>query len=79
MTYRGPDWEMLCAYWFDLAKKTTRRPLWPRICDLTEKTLWIKPAVRGKTEYWTRGGTHRTDVRWADPKALVELGLKGKL
>ena len=79
MTYKGPDWGMHCNYWFDLAKKSTRRPLWPRTCDLTDKTLWWKPAVRGYTSYYTRGGSFRQDVRWADPRALVELGLRGKL
>ena len=79
MTYRGRDWGMCTAYWFEIAKKTMRRPLWPRTCDLTEKTLWWSPAVRGFSEYWTRGGSYRTDVRWADPRALVELGLRGKL
>lgn len=79
MTYRGRDWEIVCSYWFDLAEKSTRRPLWPRECELTGRTLWLKTAVRGKTEYHTRGGSFRQDIRWADPIALTELGLRGQL
>ena len=79
MTYRGRDWGMCTDYWFDLAKKTTRYPLWPRTCDLTDKTLWLKPAMRGETGYATRGGSYRRDIRWADPVALTELRLRGKL
>lgn len=79
MTYRGPDWAMISSYWFDSAKKSTRRPLFPRECDLTGRTLWLRPAVRGCTSYHTRHGSFRQDIRWADPKALTELGLRGRL
>jgi hypothetical protein len=79
MTYRGPDWEMHSDYWFKLANKTMRCPLWPRECSLTGRTLWLKPAVRGRTSYHTRSGSFRQDIRWADPMALTELGLRGQL
>lgn len=79
MTYRGRAWEDDVVYWFDLAKKTMRWPLWPRECALTGKTLWLKSAVRGRTSYYTRHGSFRQDVRWADPTALTELGLRGHL
>ena len=79
MTYKGPHWDWSVSYWFNSAEKTMCRPLWPRKCDLTEKTLWLKPAVRGKTVYAMRSGSRRYDIRWADPRALVELGLKGRL
>lgn len=79
MTYRGHDWSSDISYWFDSAEKSIRYPLWPRECSLTGRTLWLKSAVRGRTSYYTRGGSFRQDVRWADPKALTELGLRGKL
>lgn len=68
--------EAKASYWFDCADVTISRPLWPRHCDITDQWLWLKPAVKGKTEYWTRGGSHRTDVRWADERALIEFKLR---
>lgn len=79
MTYRGRDWSYDVSYWFDLAEKNLRRPLWPRTCSLTDQTLWLTPAVRGQTSYYMRSGVKRYDVRWADPKSLTELGLRGQL
>ena len=79
MTYRGRDWESDVSYWFDLASKSNRWPLFPRECSLTGKTLWLKSAVRGRTSYHTRSGSFRQDIRWADPVALTELGLRGRL
>ena len=79
MTYKGRNWSFVVSYWFDCARLTTSRPLWPRECDLTEKTLWLKPAMRGETGYATRGGSYRKDIRWADPVALTELRLRGRL
>ena len=45
------------SYWGDQANTTIRRPLWPRECDITGKTLWLKPAVRGETFYYMRSGS----------------------
>lgn len=76
MTYRGRDWKMDAVYWFELARVTMSRPLWPRRCDFTDRLLWLKPAVRGRNSYYTRYGSFRQDTRWVDPKAFVEFKLK---
>jgi len=75
MTYRGRDYKMDASYWFDLARVTMSRPLWPRRCTFTDQLLWLKPAVRGETSYYMRSGAKRYDVRWADPKTFVEFKL----
>jgi hypothetical protein len=79
MTYRGRAWDMDVAYWSKLAKVTTSRPLWPRICTLTNRMLWLRPCVRGESSYYMRSGSKRYDIRWADPKAFTEFSLRGKL
>lgn len=79
MTYRGRDWASEFSYWFKSARVTTNRPLWPRECSLTGKTLWLKPCIRGETSYYMRSGTKRYDIRWADPKSFTLFGVKGSV
>lgn len=66
------------SYWFECADVKTSRPLWPRVSEITGEMLWLKPCIRGKTSYYTRGGSYRQDVRWISKEMYIEKSLKYK-
>ena len=73
------DWdEHADGYWFELADLYARRSWWPRRCDYTGESLWLTPCVKGRTEYYTRRGSHRRDVRWIRERLFFIQRLKYK-
>lgn len=40
-------WEEHQAFYFKIAVWELRRPLFPRRCQLTNRWLWLTPAMRG--------------------------------
>ena len=66
------------SYWFDLADLYSRKSWLPRRCIHTGESLWMKPCVKGVTEYYTGGGSHRRDVRWISERFFIEQKLKRK-
>ena len=66
------------SYWFECASLYSRRSWLPRRCQHTGESLWMKPCVKGVTEYYTGGGSHRRDVRWISERFFFEQRLKYK-
>lgn len=52
------------------------RAIWPQRCAITNKWLWIKPAIRVRTVF-TGPGTPILIDRWIEPKAYTLQCLKG--
>ena len=70
------------AYWYDhmamyfkRAKWTEARPLLPRRDTLTNKWLWIKPAMKG-TRIITGPGTPVVETYWVDREEFLLYTIK---
>jgi hypothetical protein len=73
------EWdEFYNSYWFESASLYSRRCLWPRWCQHTGESLWLKPCVKGVTDYHTKYGSYRRDVRWISEKLFFVQRLKYK-
>jgi hypothetical protein len=73
------DWdEHYSSYWFDLADLYSRKSWLPRRCIHTGESLWMKPCVKGVTEYYMRSGARRRDVRWISERFWFEQRLRYK-
>ena len=66
----------LGQHWIDLSQIQLRRPWWPEKCLITDKWLWIKPAIRIRRVF-TGPGTPAIQDHWVEPKAYTLQCLKG--
>jgi hypothetical protein len=63
--------------WFKRATIENRRSLWPRRCEITGRSLWLKRSVRA-TRVYTGPGDPVVEQRWFEPNAVIFLFLKGR-
>ncbi len=71
-TDNGIHWDT----WLSRASLKDTRSYWPRRCDITGKSLWLKKSICG-IRMWTGPGDPVYETKWFDPNALVFLILKG--
>lgn len=69
--YVGTD-----AEWLDRSIVLTTRPWWPRRCTVTNKWLWIRPAVRVRRIITGPGDPVVID-HWVESRAYTIQTLKG--
>ena len=71
-----PGMDELSVMFYSRAEWETHFSLWPRRCELSNKLLWLKQAVKG-TAVWHGPGEPAVECRWHDAKEHLVWKLKG--